>query len=73
LKIPIVLPDGRQLLTLKDAARLRNEVAEEGIRPNGMANGNRSIDAVQPRRTRDDGADLMKALTPRNINGASDS
>jgi hypothetical protein len=51
----IVLPDGRMLLTLKDA------VAENGIRLAGMANGDRSADVVQPRRAHDDGADRRHA------------
>jgi hypothetical protein len=36
---PIVLPNGRKLITLKDAATLRHWLAEKGVGLAGMASG----------------------------------
>ena len=47
---PIVLPDGRQLLTLKDAADYVTKLPKEQSDLRAVANGNRGADAVQPRR-----------------------
>jgi len=54
---PIPLPDGRKLITLRGSRRLHHQPAEEGIRPAGMANGDRGSDARVTRRSDDDGAD----------------
>jgi len=50
---PIILGDGRKLLTLKDAADYITKPAEERIRLARMASGDRSADAVRPRRCRE--------------------
>ena len=54
---PIILPDGRKLLTLKDAADYITKLPKKEVRLAGMADGNRGLAAMQPRRPDDDGAD----------------
>jgi len=40
---PISVSDGRMLVTLRDARRLHHRPAEKGIRPAGMASGDRVL------------------------------
>jgi hypothetical protein len=56
---PIILPDGRRLHTLKDAADYITKVAETRIRPGAVASRDRGADALQSRRSCDVGADRV--------------
>jgi hypothetical protein len=54
---PIVLPDGRKLVTLKDAVDYITKLPKKESDLPEWPNGDRGTIAVQPRRARDDGAD----------------